>query len=80
MTGNTITPAKISNTYAFNDALRLFPTVEAVVEHNINKFHACGQPVATIKAVHSGPNDSKGYWWSRASSVFSQGCMSHVVL
>ena len=56
----TRTPAQISDTSAFNDALRLFPTVEAVVEHNVSKLHACGQPVATIKAVHSGPNASKG--------------------
>ncbi len=56
----TRTPAQISDTFAFNDALRLFPTVEAVVEHNVSKLHVCGQPVATIKAVHSGPNASKG--------------------
>ena len=29
------------------------------MEHNIAKLHACGQPVATIKAVHSGPNACK---------------------
>ena len=56
----TRTPAQISDISAFNDALRLFPTVEAVVEHNISKLHACGQPVAMIKAVHSGPNAAKG--------------------
>ena len=55
----TRTPAQISDISIFNDALRLFPTVEAVVEHNVSKLHACGQPVATIKAVHSGPNASK---------------------
>ena len=44
----------------FNSSLCLFPTVEAVVEHNVGKLHACGQRVATIKAVHSGPNASKG--------------------
>ncbi len=56
----TRTPAQIINTSSFNDALRLFPTLEAVVEHNVSKLHACGKPVATIKAVHSGPNASKG--------------------
>ena len=52
-------PAQISDISAFNDALRLFPTVEAVVEHNISKLHACGQPVAMMKAVHFGPNATK---------------------
>ena len=33
--------------------------MEAVVEHNINKLHGCGQPIATIKAVHTGANASK---------------------
>ena len=56
----TRTPAQASNTDSFNDSLHLFPTVEAVVEHNVAKLHACGQPVATIKAVHSGANASKG--------------------
>ena len=56
----TRTPAQVSDISAFDTALHLFPTVEAVVEHNVSKLHACGQPVATIKAVHSGPNASKG--------------------
>ena len=55
----TRTPANIQD-ISYNDALRLFPTVEVVVEHNVTKLHACGQPVATIKTVHSGPNASKG--------------------
>ena len=55
----TRTPARASNSSSFDDALHLFPTVEAVVEYNINKLHACGQPVATIKAVHTGANASK---------------------
>lgn len=38
--------------------MQLFLTVDAVVEH-ISKLHACGQPIATIKAVHTGPNASK---------------------
>ena len=52
----TRTPAHVSDSSSFNNALHLFPTVEAVVEHNINKLYACGQPVATIKAVHAGLN------------------------
>ena len=55
-----LTPAQASNTDSFNDSLHLFPTVETVVEHNVAKLHACDQPVATIKAVHSGANASKG--------------------
>ena len=55
----TRTPAHTSDSSSFNNALHLFPTVEAVVEHNINKLYACGQPVTTIKAVHTGPNASK---------------------
>ena len=56
MTG---TPAQVLDVSAFEDALCLFPTVEAVVEHNVSKLHACGQPVASIKAVHTGVNASK---------------------
>ena len=38
----------------------MFPTIEAVAEHNIAKLHSCGQPVTTVKAVHTGVNASKG--------------------
>ena len=55
----TRTPVQVSDMSSFSNAVHLFPTVEVVVEHNINKLHACGQPVATIKAVHTGPNASK---------------------
>ena len=55
------TPARITDaTSSFNGSLRLFPTVEAVGEHNVGRLNACGQPVATIKALHSGLNASKG--------------------
>ena len=53
------TPAHITDISEFTNALHLFPNVEAVVEHNVMRLHACGQPVATIKAVHSGVNASK---------------------
>ena len=43
----TRTPAHISNASSFDNALHLLPTVETVVEYNINKLHAYGQPVAT---------------------------------
>jgi len=51
-------PSNASDLSSFNDALHFFPTIEAVAEHNISKF-SCGQPVATIKAVHTGANASK---------------------
>uniref|UniRef100_A0A1X7VGS9 Uncharacterized protein n=1 Tax=Amphimedon queenslandica TaxID=400682 RepID=A0A1X7VGS9_AMPQE len=35
-----------------------FPTVKAVVDHNVAMLHECGYPIATIKAVHTGANAS----------------------
>ena len=55
----TRTPAEVSDASTFDNAVHLFPTIEAVVEYNTNKLHACGQPGAIIKAVHTGPNASK---------------------
>ena len=52
----TQTPAQVNDLTPFNSALYLHPTIEAVVEHNITKLHTNGQPVATVKALHSGPN------------------------
>ena len=43
----------------FDDALHLHPTVQAVAEYNVAKLHNTGEPIATIKAVHTGPNASK---------------------
>ena len=43
----------------FSDTLHLYPTREAAAAHNISKLRSNGQPIATIKAVHSGPNASK---------------------
>ncbi len=54
------TPARVTDASAFNTALHLHPTVEAVVEHNLARLRANAQPIATIKAVHTGPNASKG--------------------
>ena len=53
------TPTKIQDLSPFVNALQLFPTIEAVVEHNVAKLRECGQPIATINAVHTGPNASK---------------------
>ena len=53
------TPTKVQDLSSFARALHLRPTVEAVVEHNVAQLHASGQPIATIKAVHTGANASK---------------------
>ena len=55
----TRTPVHVSDASSFDNALHIFPTVEAVVEYNINKLHACSQPIATIKATHTSANESK---------------------
>ena len=46
---------QVTNKLSFADALHLFPTVNSVAEHNLKKLHHNGQPVAAIRAVHSGP-------------------------
>lgn len=33
--------------------------MEAVTEHNVARLHTSGQPIATIQAVHTGPNAAK---------------------
>ena len=53
------TPTQVRDLSPFANALRLHPTVQAVVEHNVAKLRDSGQPIATIKAVHTGANASK---------------------
>ena len=53
------TPAQVQDLGPFCNALHLYPTIEAVAEHNVTKLRASGQPIATVKAVHTGPNASK---------------------
>ena len=53
------TPTHVQDLSPFCTALHLIPTVEAVVEHNVAQLRASGQPIATIKAVHTGANVSK---------------------
>ena len=53
------TPAQVQDLEQFRNALHLYPTVEAVAEHNVTKLHSSGQPIATVKATHTGPNASK---------------------
>ena len=52
-------PTHVEDLSPFVTALHLIPTVEAVVEHNVAQLRASGQPIATIKAVHTGANASK---------------------
>ena len=51
--------SRISNADDFRDSLHLYPTVEAVAQHNLTTLQSCGQPVAIIKAVHSGPGQQR---------------------
>ena len=53
------TPTRVQDQSPFVSALRLFPTVEAVVDHNVAMLCECGHPIATIKAVHTGANAAK---------------------
>ena len=53
------TLAETDDPSSFNDVFCLFPSTAAVSEYNVAKLHANGQPVAMIKAVHSGPGASK---------------------
>ena len=55
----TRTPTKVQNVSPFSNALHLIPTVEAVVEYNVAQLQTSGQSIATIKAVHTGPNAAK---------------------
>lgn len=53
------TPSRVQDLSPFTTAVHLHATTEAVVEHNVARLHACGQPIAAIKAVHTGPNAAK---------------------
>ena len=50
------TPAAVENLTSFDTALHLYSKAEAAVDHNINKLHDTGKPVAMIKAIHTGGN------------------------
>ena len=53
------TPTRVQDQSPYVNALRLFPTVEAVVDHNVAMLRECGHPIATIKAVHTRANAAK---------------------
>ena len=61
---------------AFDDALHLHPTVQAVAEYNVAKLRSAGEPIATIKAVHTGPSASKAAS-EDASGLESVICLAH---
>ena len=50
---------RIPDANLFDDAPRLFPTIETVCEYNLMKLKNNNNPIATIKAIHTGPNASK---------------------
>ena len=55
------TPAHTEDLGPFStmNTIHLYPTVEAVVKYNVAQLEAIGTPIATIKAVHTGPDASK---------------------
>ena len=53
------TPTRVQDLSPFSTALHLIPTVVAVVEYNVAQLQASSQPIATIKAVHTGANAAK---------------------
>ena len=55
----TQTPTQVQDLSVFSSALHLYPTIEAVVEYNVSQLCASGKPIATIKAIHTGPNACK---------------------
>ena len=56
----THTYARISTTEIVTfKSTHLYPTIAAVLEHNIHKLNENGKPIAIIKALHSGPNATK---------------------
>ena len=55
----TRTPTRVQDVSPFATALHLIPTVEAVVEYNVAQLQVSGQPITTIKAVHTGPSAAK---------------------
>ena len=55
----TRTAGEVGDIRPFDTALHLYPTIEAVAEHNVAKLCASGHAVAVLRAVHTGPGASK---------------------
>ena len=53
------TAGEVGDIRPFDNALHLYPTIEAVAEHNVAKLCASGHPVAVLRAAHTGPGASK---------------------
>ena len=54
------TSTNVLNLEAYHEALHLYPTIDAVADHNLVKLQQNGHSIAIIKAVHSGHNATKG--------------------
>ena len=52
-------PTRVQDLSSFANALHSYPTVEAVVEHNVAKLCEVSHPTATIKAVYTGVGAAK---------------------
>ena len=72
------TPAQVQDLEQFCNALHLYPTIEAVAEHNVTTLCADGQPIATVKAIHTGPNESKFHLMMQLD--WNQSSAQHMVL
>ena len=72
----TRTPTRVQDLSPFSTALHLIPTVEAVVEYNVAQLQASGQPIATIKAVHTGANAAKAPAYD-AGGLEAVVCLAH---
>ncbi len=72
----TRTAGEVGDIRLFDAALRLYPTIEAVAEHNVAKLHASGQPVAVMRAVHMGPGASKASN-DDAGGLYPVVCIAH---
>ena len=53
------TPGEVGDLIPFKDALHLYPTAQAVAEHNFDKLHVSGQPIAMVKAIYTCPAAAK---------------------
>ena len=73
------TPAQVCDLHTFRSALRLFPTVESVLEYNMAQIRASGHPIAVVKAVHTGTNASKCSP-DDASGLETTICLAHEAL
>ena len=76
----TQTPTLVQDLTPFATALHLILTIEAVVEYNVAQLQTSGQPIAIIKAVHTGANAAKAPGDDRGaggSHLLSYVCLSH---